>query len=272
MKSILVHVREDEGQQSRIDAAIAVARATGGRLTCLQVVPTTESYPPHPLVSSHLVKALRDSLVELRASEAANRGRLEAELKNQGVDHEWADYCDGDTLAAIARASRFSDLAVVSLGTTVRTAFDPMPLLEELILSASVPILAVPPALHGFDLAGPAVVAWNGSQEAAAACRAAVPLLQLASRVIVVTVGEDDDLVSSAEELRCYLHQHYIEAVIRAEMGEDTSAALQRAASEEGAAWLVAGAFGHARWRETIFGGVTKALLADDARPLLMAR
>lgn len=268
MKSILVHIREDEGQQGRLEAATGIASAVCGSLSCLQVLPSPDLYPTHPLTSSHMMKLLHDTAVEIRKREAANRRHVEARLSSGAVRHDWIEY-EGDAAAAIAAVSRFTDLAVVSLSSGRRSPSEPLPLAEELILSASVPIFAVPPALQRLDLTGTAVVAWNGSQQAARACRAAVPLLQQASRVVVITVGEGT-LAESGEALCTYLARHGIEASARHEEARDVDAAILDMARAEDASWMAAGAYGHARWRETVFGGATKTLLESDARPVLM--
>lgn len=271
MKSILVHIRQDEGQRSRLEVAIAVARKFGSRLSCLQVLPCPDLFfPTHPQTTSHVVQFLIDSAKEVRIREADNRRHVESRLATEGIPFEWIDY-EGTTTAVIAETSRFNDCAIVSLSTLARSSSEPLPLLNELILSSSTPILAVPPALRAFDLQRTAVVAWNGSQEAARACRAALPLLHLASRIVVIVVG-DESLAASGERLCAYLHRHDIEAALRHETGEDVTATLLNAARDEDAAWMVAGAYGHAPWREAIFGGVTKTLLASDTRPVLFAR
>lgn len=271
MKSILVHIRQDEGQRSRLEAAIAMARKFNSRLSCLQVLPCPDLFfPTHPRTTSHVVQFLIDSANEVRMREADNRQHLESFLATEGIPFEWLDY-ESDTTTAIAETSTFHDCAIVSLSTQARSSSEPLPILEELILSSSIPILAIPPALRAFHLEGTAVVAWNGSQEAARACRAALPLLHLAARIVVIVVG-DESMAASGERLCAYLHHHDIKAVLRREAGEDVTATLLNAARDEDAVWMSAGAYGHAPWREAIFGGVTKALLASDTRPVLFAR
>lgn len=271
MKRILVHIRQDEGQRSRLEAAIAIARKFDSRISCLQVLPCPDLFfPTHPQTTSRVVQFLIDNANEVRTREADNRRHLESFLAAEGIPFEWIDY-EGNTTTAIAETSRFNDCTIVSLSTQARSSSEPLPLLNELILSSSTPILAMPPALRTFDLEGTAVVAWNGSQEAARACRATLPLLRLAARTVVIVVG-DESLAAAGERLCAYLHHHDIKAVLRHEAGEDVTATLLNAARDEDAAWMAAGAYGHAPWREAIFGGVTKALLASDTRPVLFSR
>ena len=270
IKSVLVHIREDDGQRSRIETAAAVARSTEATLACVQVLPCPDLYPTHPLTSSHLMKLLHDTVVDVRVREAENRRRLERQLERAGVPVAWEEH-EGETAPVLAGASRFADLVVVSLGAEGDSRTQPLPLLEEMILSSSVPVIAVPPALRRFDPSGTAILAWNGSQEAARACREAMSLLRLASRTLIVSVG-DASLEASAERLRRYLRLHGIDAQLQHEDGDDPADALSRAAAAVDAAWITMGAYGRARWRETAFGGVTRAMLGSDAWPLLMVR
>lgn len=40
MKSVLLHIQDDEGLEARLQSALAIVRAASGHLSCLQVTPT----------------------------------------------------------------------------------------------------------------------------------------------------------------------------------------------------------------------------------------
>ena len=61
---------------------------------------------------------------------------------------------------------------------------------SNLIVRTGKPILAVPQAAKGFAANGRAIVAWDGSAQADAALRAALPLLKLATHVTVLEIGD----------------------------------------------------------------------------------
>lgn len=46
---------------------------------------------------------------------------------------------------------------------------------------------------------------------------------------------------------------------------------ILRTASELGADYILSGSSGHSRFREAVFGGVTRDLLRRSSRPLLLA-
>ena len=117
----------------------------------------------------------------------------------------------------------------------------------------------------------PALIAWNGSPEAAHAVRAAVPFLKDRPVVIVTIGGDEGDF--AAEEAARYLSRHGIHAELRAiERGVETpEERIEKEADALGAGLIVMGAFGRSRLRETIFGGATQYLVTGGRYPLLLA-
>ncbi|HEX6859632.1 MAG TPA: universal stress protein [Caulobacteraceae bacterium] len=120
----------------------------------------------------------------------------------------------------------------------------------------------------------PAAVAWDGSIEAGRAVRAAAPLLQLADSVVILQDPErlDDSERGHAapEALSAYFKLRGIGPVTnKPVMSTGPGEGLKQVATDMGAAVLVAGAFGHPRLLETVFGGATQALLADEQGPHL---
>jgi nucleotide-binding universal stress UspA family protein len=69
-----------------------------------------------------------------------------------------------------------------------------------------------------------------------------------------------------------FLSRHGIECEMVAIPLHDGSAqdALRRAAEVRRAGYIVMGAYGHTRLRETVLGGVTRGLLAHPPVPLLV--
>lgn len=123
-------------------------------------------------------------------------------------------------------------------------------------------------------LGGSAAIAWDGSPQAGRAVRAALPLLAMASAIYVLQcvsgldprAGDPD-----VDALNAYLKLHGVGAgeAILVE-GPDEGAALLAAAEGKGAGLLVAGAWGHSRLRETVFGGATRSFLRRSGGPSLL--
>lgn len=124
------------------------------------------------------------------------------------------------------------------------------------------------------SLSGPAAIAWDGSPQAGRAVKAALPLLAMASEIHIVQCvsGLDRDVTDpDTDPLNTYLQLHGVgEGVVTLVEGEDEGAALVAAAKGKAATLLVAGAWGHSRLREAVFGGATRAFLGCKYGPNLL--
>lgn len=120
-----------------------------------------------------------------------------------------------------------------------------------------------------------AAIAWDGSAQAGRAVRAALPLLRLASRVLVLRNVEDEGLDAEAGAsagLIAYLGWHGVNAVGLDLRGERVAPSLLEAARAEKCDLLVSGAYGRPRLYEMVLGGTTRALAqAAEAPHLFLA-
>jgi nucleotide-binding universal stress UspA family protein len=124
-------------------------------------------------------------------------------------------------------------------------------------------------AREGLEADGVVVVAWDGGKEASRAARTALPLLQKARKVVVLTAACGSGRHCQPERLQAFLAARGVACDIRVLKGQgDAANLLLEAARELGAHLMVAGAFGHPRLQEFIFGGTTRTLLAA-AQPAL---
>ncbi|MGN6376803.1 MAG: universal stress protein [Sphingomonas sp.] len=265
MKNVLLLVHDDAGQESRLQAALDITRALGGHLCCLDVAAAT------PVMGVDIIEtdAASVMIADEIDRERANRARLEARLAHEDVSWDWVDVV-GYFDTSLRQAADLADVIVVSRrldGFPVPTAR----LAGDLVVKAHKPVLAVPDTAHGFDAFGTALVAWDGSHAAAAALRAAIPLLQLADRVVLLQFIEPDN-EALVEDAATYLSRHRIHAVVRrGTTGGHVGEALLAEAASGRYAYVVMGGFGHLRFVEALFGGVTRTMLAGSAIPLLMA-
>lgn len=139
-------------------------------------------------------------------------------------------------------------------------------LLGEALMEARAPVLI---ARQGAAAdTGAAIVAWNGSLEAGRAVRAALPLLTLASRVIVAQTVTGDVLEADrpdADRVAAYLRRAGVaEVSVWRRQSRHAAEDLITLSRELSASLLVSGAFGHSRLRETFLGGVTQSLLRQE--------
>jgi nucleotide-binding universal stress UspA family protein len=147
---------------------------------------------------------------------------------------------------------------------------------EAVMFGSGRPTLILPqtPRSRGIGL-GTAAVAWDFSRAAARAVSDAMPLLEKAKMVRIVTVLNEKRLDSkhSAEELAKNLSRHGVEIVLdRVDAkGRPIGGVLEAYVASHELDLLVMGAYGHSRLREFVLGGATDSLLSKPPLPILFS-
>lgn len=267
MKTILLYANEGAGLESRLQAALDVARAFEAHLACAQITPF-DSFIMGDAFGS--VYALPTVVEQVRKTEDAHRDRIEERLRREGVSWDWQHY-DGAPAQVLFDRARLADLIVLNLAAD-GDRDGSLSLVADVALHARAPVLAAPAASRGFDCFGPALVAWDGRVEAAHALRLALPMLRNAASVNIVTVT-DDMVEFPAPDAALYLSRHGIEPELHSwPRGQrSTAEALIDAAGALEASYVVMGAYGQSRLREALLGGATRDMLHTSPVPLLLA-
>jgi nucleotide-binding universal stress UspA family protein len=150
-------------------------------------------------------------------------------------------------------------------------------LVTSVMLACGRPVLVVPYIGAAPTMGENVLVAWNGGREASRAIGDALPLLERAKRVtaIMVSANGDDDVGEHLAKARLFawLHAHGVDAdVVRDEAPDiPTGQWLLSRAADLGSDLVVMGAYGHARMRELVLGGVTRTMLQAMTIPVLMS-
>jgi nucleotide-binding universal stress UspA family protein len=271
IKSILFHVHEDEALMARLQVALTLARAYGAHLQCLHVTPI-EAYTVVDLfggafVNSQIAEALEESSTKLQRE-------VESELGNEDVSWDYEEVL-GEVVPRFVQRAALSDLFITGREPKQREFGGPaITLLGDLLQRSRTPLLVVDQENQRFDPFGPAVIAWNGSYEAANAVRNAVPMLRMASEVRVVRFTEDKEELFQSNRLLEYLSRHGIHAEVETlsppKAGIDVG--LVEYATGRRASMIVMGGYSHSRAGQFLFGGVTRRLLKSCAVPLFLSR
>ena len=267
MKNVLVLIHDDRGQEARFQAARDIARALRGHLKCLDVTAMfAAAVDPVAIDGGVLLMA------QERERESANKARLQQRLATEDVSWDWADVT-AYLPDAVYDNTLLADLIVLNRALDDEPFPDMLHMTSKVVLKSGKPVVAVPGDCRRFDVAGAALVAWDGSDEAAAALAAAVPLLALAASVTIAQV-EDGSIRAPAEEAAAYLSRHGIASIVLhcPPAADPASAVLIAMAGSGRYDWLAMGGFGHARLVEAIFGGVTRRMLKASPIPLFLAR
>jgi nucleotide-binding universal stress UspA family protein len=175
-----------------------------------------------------------------------------------------------DAEARFISHSRHSDLIV--LGRPRHE--DPISynLIEKLLLGSGRPIVMAADSTAAAAL-DTIVIGWKDTPQAAHAVAAAMPLLKVADKVVIVHVAEAGSAVSNGLDLLAEeLSWHGISAqisLIRNPLAH-VPGVLESLARESAAGLLVVGGYGRGPWREAVFGGVTTTLIDHAECPIFM--
>ena len=170
--------------------------------------------------------------------------------------------------AGLSAESRLSDVVVFS-NDSARGRGPLAEAFQQVVADEQRPVLI---AREGFAVGGPAAIAWDGGKEASRAARLALPLLEKASRIVILAAPKATSRSFDPYRLQGYYAARGInsEVDILPDSG-DAAPLLLYAAQKVEAGVLVAGAFGHPRLQEFIFGGTTRTLLSADQPSLFLS-
>ena len=147
--------------------------------------------------------------------------------------------------------------------------------LDRALVESGAPMLILPPDWTGATVGNNVVIAWNGGREALRAVHDGLPFLKKARKVTVFCFSaRPSDLRASATMLVHHLEAHGVSAHISdwTNTGDLTAIeALFASLDTQDADLIVAGAFGHSRLYEGLFGGVSMDLMRQQSLPVLMS-
>jgi nucleotide-binding universal stress UspA family protein len=286
IKTILVPTSGSDTDQRVFATALSMARPLGAHIEFFHVrLSTCEAAVHTPHVEFCVGPAITNALDNLDRRQAEQSAKALDHAKTFCSSHEIA-FRDTPSISAsvtaeiveeidhaesrlLARA-RHSDLLV--LGRPRYADLMPYDLIESLLLGSGRPVVIAPESLPARP-SGTIVVAWQETPAAARALSAALPLLKLANRIVLINVGESEAGTSSdLDRVAKQLSWHGVFAETKQLLGAAKSATqvLLQAASDLNPELLVVGGFSHRPLQESIFGGATRSLLEHAETPIFM--
>jgi nucleotide-binding universal stress UspA family protein len=170
--------------------------------------------------------------------------------------------------------SRTADLALIGPASGWNSANARRHTVEALIVQAGAPTLLHPAGWEP-GLFRHAVLGWNGSPQAARAARTLITVLEPGATIDVLMVDESDridDNGDACREIGDHLARHgfSVDLHVRPAHGQPASELLESFTRIGQAQLLAIGCYTHSRLRESLFGGVTQALIDAPHVPVLM--
>jgi len=254
-KDILVYLDPTNASQDRLALAVSLAREHGARLVGVDV--TTD-------------EAFNGAWGEraLRIAPDFEEALTSAGLKGRFISSEPRSAPGGELMHCV-------DLIVAP-----RPAGEARPLIrseipDAALLASGAPMLILPQDWRPAPVGQNIVIAWNASREATRAVHDAMPLLTKAKKVTIFGFAARPNGLRAASELLAeHLARHGVAATLSdwTDTGDISAVeALFASLDTQDADLIVAGAFGHSRLFESLFGGVSLDLLRQPTAPILMS-
>jgi nucleotide-binding universal stress UspA family protein len=259
-----------------IDKCVAVAGDIGAQVTAMAV---EEDIPVRPkvMISDNLDNAEVAEAVRSVSDTQALLKAFDAAIVRFGVRGErWLGrLAAADIPAHFARDARLRDMSIVP----VKPHDDQSEkIIERLIFESGRPILICPEEFTGelevaFD---DVVIAWDHTAPAARAVADALPMLQAATTVRVVTAT--DERTAAQRESGAALVRHLATHGIKAGFetvkigGSSVGKVFGAYARANAIDLLVMGAYRHSRLTEWVWGGMTKTVIGRPPCWVMMSR
>lgn len=269
MRDILVQVTRTDPWDNAVRYASLLAASLRASLTGLYCCPE----PGGGVVAAgaSAIAAAPAPDIALETAWALDEA-FQCHVASFGVKHGAWMVHEGNALPALAHVSQWHDLLV--LGCEGVSSDHPEAALARLQLVSNVPCLLVPTAYTSSLRPACIAVAWDGSLSSVRALHTAIPLLERAGRVVLLTGGrrgpvfEEAGLPSFDLDRYCERHDLRVEHV---DLDEDWSGEnLGRAALSARADLLVMAAHGRMQMSTRQFDDDTQHLLRHCSLPLLL--
>lgn len=275
-KNLLVHIPSERPIRSIIDSSVSLAVASGAQLDAISVGYEAAVIDIAAIGATQLdtmiLEEQRKALVRADAALAV----FEAEARNAKIKYSYQSISALPDEAAdiVSTAARLYDLSIVlQPNLNIETFDNTIP--EEVLFQSGGPVLFIPHIHSGPFLPRHIGIAWDGSRLAARALRDAMPFLDQARTISVISVDESRltpvDLASAKVMAHLARRGLKANAIRLAADDTDIDQTILSAAADEGFDLMVMGGYGHSHLKERFLGGVTRGMLQSMTLPTLMS-
>lgn len=276
-KTILAVLDTPQNARQITDFGIALAEQFSAHLIGVHA----ETLAAVPLIAPMEIPdpAAVQVLQEVAQKETAEVQRIFGELTvSQGVSTECRSFLSsaGYGSSSVMETARSVDLIVASQSDPAHS--DHRADLETFLFESGRPMLLVPYTMKVVKPVKRVMIAWNGSREAARAAFDSMPFLKAAESVEVLVIDPpergDQTPELAGTGIAAALSRHGINVTLTTQQsgGLSASAVIENRLAENSVDLLVMGGYGHSRWWEMLFGGVTRNLLDSMTALTLLSR
>lgn len=276
LRDLTVKVDDSPASEARIAAAVELAGRFDAHLTALYLIPEIVL----PIAAQGYIGADIQSSIERQEQERAEAVFAQFRRAAEAEDLEYDTRTDRGAIASFAARlelhSRYTDLLIIGQpDQSAQVPSGPSP--EDVVLNAASSVLVIPFIGLKPGFGKRVMVAWNASREAARAVKNAMPFLEQAETVDIVTFrpreGADAHGELPGADIALHLARHGLQVNVQHLEGHDIDVgnALLSHAADRNSDLLVMGCYGHSRLREWVVGGATRTVLGSMTLPAIMA-
>ena len=264
---IMVPVSGGENDAGVTQAGLALAQAFDAELALVHAPADVADLMPW--IGDGFMGGVQASAIDsIRDAAAAGRQSAEARASSLGYARTIFVSLSSPVWSNLAMEGRLSDVVMFD-GPTARGKGPLAEAFQQIVADEQRPTVVMRGEMNP---AGVMAIAWDGGKEASRAMRTALPLLQKASDVVVLSATGATSRKFDPRRLIAFLEARNVKArAIPVEGQGDAGPLLLSAARAAGAYMLVAGAFGHPRLQEYVFGGTTRSLLNAEGPSLFLS-
>ena len=286
IRKLLLPLTGTAAGEAALTTSLMIARRFTAHVTALHV--RVDSRDIAPLAGEGLSGAMIEEMMSATEKESGERAhavrsmferfvaRQEVTVSEPhfGAAHATASFASvtGREEDIVAQQARLADLTVVphpDSGEDVSSS----DALHAVLFDSGRPVLICPHTAPQ-SIGTRVCLAWNGTAESAASALSALPWMQQAQGVRILSAEGYQRRGPAAPDLAAYLALHGVNADITMfrPVGSSVGAGLLAAATEFGCDLLSMGAYSHSRLRQLILGGVTRHVLEYSNLPVMMTR
>ena len=286
IRKLLLPLTGTAAGESALATALKVAQMWNAHVLALHV--RVDSRDVAPLAGEGLSGAMIEEMMSATEKESSDRAhaihamfdrfvarhQVSLAAPHYNLNHATAAFASvtGREEDIVAQQARLSDLTIVPHPQS-EDDVSSSDALHAVLFDSGRPVMVAPhtpPATIGSRIC----VAWNGTAESAAGVLAAIPWMQRADAIRVLTAEGYQRRGPEAQDLAEYLALHGLKAEIATfqPVERTVGLGLLKAAQDFGADLLVMGAYSHSRLRQLILGGVTRVVLEKAGLPVIMNR
>ncbi|EEE35887.1 putative UspA [Rhodobacteraceae bacterium KLH11] len=280
LHTIMMPARDDGRGPALFAHAAALAKRFSAHIKVVHCHPKAEDMMPYGVVIPNFLRKQIEAATQQSADTEENfvHDKFSADAAKHGVSEQdpelnkptakFYEY-EGKQVDAVRHYGRLSDLICVPKPSKEEDlGFNT---LKSALFSSGRPVLVCPPSTEvATDLGRHVAIGWNGSLEASRAVAMAMPLIESADSVTVLTGGHSEH-AATAEEFQDYLARRGVSSdVVQFDVRGNVGRQLLDKCSDIGVDLLIMGAYHESYERESLLGGNSATIVAEAEIPVVM--